>query len=230
MNSRRWTHTILGLMGVAVVTVTLIQTRQVFTLQAEARQLREQTEQQPAEVLKTVTGKTASDVEANLNHEEQLELLRLRGEFARLHQRQRELGPLQAENKALLARVAAAQANAKPGAVALPPGYLKRQDARFAGFGTPEAALESLFWAVANRDTNTLLHLMPYLTNQVNGAEPGQFWTTFWKGAGTLPGFRILKNEPQSDSGVSLTIEMLPGEEMKIKAQKNGEEWQLDGF
>lgn len=226
MNGRRWIHTILGLMGVAVVTATLIQTRQVSMLQAEARQLREQTEQQPAEVLKTATGKTATDVEANLNQEEQMELLRLRGEYARLHQRQRELAPLQAENKALLARVAAAQANAKPGAVALPPGYLKRQDARFAGFGTPEAALESLFWATANRDTNTLLHLMPHLTNQIYGAEAEKYW----KQIGMVPGFRILKNEPRSDSSVSLTIEILPGEEQKIEAHKNGEEWQLGGF
>ena len=221
MNGRRWIHTILGLMGVAVVTVTLIQTMQVSMLQAEARQLQEQTEQQPAEVLKTVT-----DVDVNLNPEEKMELLRQRGEYALLHQRQRDLAPLQAENKALLARVAAAQANAKPGAVALPPGYLKRQDARFAGFGTPEAALESLFWATANRDTNTLLHLMPHLTNQIYVAEAEKYW----KQIRTVPGFRILKNEPRPDSSVSLTIEMLPGEELNIEAHKNGEEWQLDGL
>jgi len=226
MNSRRWIHAILGLMGVAVVTATLIQTRQVFTLRAEAMQLREQTEQQPAEVLKTVTSKTATDVDVNLNQEEQMELLRLRGEYARLHQRQRELAPLQAENKALLARVAAAQANEKPGAVAVPPGYIKRKDARFAGYGTPEAALESSFWAIANRDTNTLLHIMPQIAHVFFGAEAEKSW----KEAGILPGFRILKNEPRSDSRVSLTIEMLPGDERIIEAHKNGEEWQLDGF
>jgi hypothetical protein len=226
MNGRRWIHTILGLMGVAVVTATLIQTRQVFTLQAEARQLREQTEHPPAEVVHTVTDKPVTDADANLNPEEQMELMRLRGEFARLHQRQRELGPLQAENKALLARITAAQANAKPGAIAVPLGYIQRKDARFAGYGTPDAALESLFWATANRDTNTLLHLMPHLTNQIYGAEAEKYW----KQIQMVPGFRILKNETQSDSGASLTIEILPGDEVKIEAHKNGEEWQLDGF
>jgi hypothetical protein len=226
MNSRRWIHTLMGILGVAAVTGTLIQTRQVLTLQAEAMQWREQTEQQLAEVIKPETGTTVTDGEVSLNHEEKMELMRLRGEITRLHQRQRELAPLQAANKALLARVAAAQANEQPGAIALPPGYVRRKDARFAGYGTPEAALESWFWAIANRDTNTLLRIMPHFTNQIYGAEAERFW----KEAGMCPGFRILKNEIRSDSGVSLTIEMLPGEEVKIEARKNGEEWQLGDF
>jgi hypothetical protein len=226
MSIRRWIHTIMGFIGVAAVIAALVQSRQMVALKAEAVQLREQTEQQPADVLKTVTDKTVTEGDVNLNEEEKMELMRLRGEFARLHQRQREIGPLQAENKALLARVAAAQANEKPGAIAVPPGYIQRKDARFAGYGNPEAALESLFWATANRDTNTLLHIMPHFTNQIYGAGAEKFW----KQIRMVPGFRILKNETQSDSGASLTIEILPGDEVKIEAHKNGEEWQLDGF
>jgi hypothetical protein len=226
MNSRRWIHSILGILGVASVTVTLLQTRQVFTLQSEAMQLREQTEQPPAEVLKTVNGHAVTDSEANLNREEKMELLQLRGEITRLRQRQRELAPIPTENQALLARIAAAQAKEKPGALALPPGYIQRKAARFAGYGTPDATLESLFWAIANRDTNTILHIMPHLTNQIYGTEAERFW----REAGKLPGFRILNKETQSDSGVSLTIEMLPGEEVKIEAYGIGEDWQLHGF
>ncbi len=164
-----------------------------------------------------------------LSEKDKLELLRLRGEVTRLRERQRELAGVKAENQALRARAGVKGTNAVGAQIALPPGYVRRQDAQFVGQATPEAALQSFFWAIQNRDTNTLLRVLDDRGGQEMWREmERQGEAKFWEGTGIIPGFRVVGSEPRSDSEVVLKVEIMPGDNsqnMTVRLVAN--EWKL---
>jgi hypothetical protein len=156
-----------------------------------------------------------------LSEAQKLELLKLRGEVTRLRERQRELAGAAAENSRL---------KAKSGGVgALPPGYVKRADAKYAGMATPEAAFQSFLWAIEHEDTNVLLQVMTEEgavgfreALHARGAEE------FWKEVKMIPGFRLLGQRQREDGVVMLKFEMLPGDPPhEMKAQLVGGTWKL---
>lgn len=166
---------------------------------------------------------------SQLSEKDKLELLRLRGEVTRLRERQRELAGVKAENQALRARAGVKGTNTVGAQIALPPGYVRRQDAQFLGQATPEAALQSFFWAIQNRDTNTLLRVLDDQGGQEMLREmERQGETKFWEGTGIIPGFRVVNSRPQSDSEVMLEVEVIPGDNLEaMSARLVGNEWKL---
>ena len=164
-----------------------------------------------------------------LSEKDKLELLRLRGEVTRLRERQRELAGVKAENQALRARAGVKGTNAVGAQIALPPGYVRRQDAQFVGQATPEAALQSFFWAIQNRDTNTLLRVLDDRGSQEMLREmERQDEAKFWEGTGIIPGYRLISSEPRSDSEVVLKVEIMPGDNPQdMVARLVGNEWKL---
>ena len=86
-------------------------------------------------------------------------MLRLRNEVHQLTGRQRELAGERDENERLHAQVAARATNA-PAADGLPPGYILRSKAQFLGYSTPEDTIQSVLWAMQNRDFTNLLQAM----------------------------------------------------------------------
>jgi len=81
------------------------------------------------------------------------ELLRLRNEVAQLTARRKELATVRTENERLQARVAERATNA---AVARSVSYLRKSDAQFAGYNTPENTMQTVLWAIQNRDITSL--------------------------------------------------------------------------
>ena len=48
------------------------------------------------------------------------------------------------------------------GGIQLPPGYIRKSEARMVGYSTPDDTLQSFLWAIQNRDlTNVLQALAP---------------------------------------------------------------------
>jgi hypothetical protein len=80
------------------------------------------------------------------------ELLRLRGEVARLRKQQREMDRLRSEPAANRNRQLDSPAGLPSTASNIPKGSWA-----FAGYGSPEAALESLVWAMSKGDLKALL-------------------------------------------------------------------------
>lgn len=98
------------------------------------------------------------------------ELLKLRAEVTRLTERKLALAGVAAENKILQAKATARATNGPAGA-ALPPGFLQRTNARFMGYNTAEDTLQSLMWAIENRDiTNCLQAFEPKTAEQIRAA------------------------------------------------------------
>jgi RNA polymerase sigma factor (sigma-70 family) len=125
---------VAALIGAAIITgaVTyLVQQRQVQRLQADNQSLLAQQAQASAEQ------EAAAKEQLDRLRKDSSELMRLRN----------EVGQLRRERDALMQR--AGQAAAGAGQSAGNPGrYISKEQLAFAGYSTPEAALESTMWAM----------------------------------------------------------------------------------
>jgi len=161
-----------------------------------------------------------------LNARDKIELMKLRSRVTELSEIKRRMARVSEENSALRARTAALSNLA---AHTYPPGWVKRADAKSAGFGTPEAAFETFVWALERRDTNALFQA---LTPEMHTSFLRQWQSVgpeeFWKVAGRIPGFRVSKVTPISDSEVQMEIDMIPGmPSPEVKASRIDGRWRI---
>lgn len=157
-----------------------------------------------------------------------LELLKLRSEVGRLMNQRRELGSVTNENARL--RAEAEQAAGKP-VVTLPEGYILRKNARWLGQDTPEHAIESLCWAIENRDVDRLMNILPQREAERIRQEIAKKGADFMKEAMVIPGLRILSRQDNPDGSVEMQVEIVPGipeQEMpKMRMKQVNGEWRL---
>jgi len=142
------------------------------------------------------------------------ELLRLRNEVTRLTERRRELAGVRPENEQLRAQLAIRGTNG-PGGLPLPPGYVRRSEARFVGYNTPEDTLQSVLWAARSHDlTNILQAFAPEVAEQLRAqaGESPQSLEEFWSKSAGLVGMRIVSRKPEaSDGSITVEVEVAPG-------------------
>jgi len=162
-----------------------------------------------------------------------IELLKLRADVARLSNRKRELANVAVENANLQTQLASPGTNA-PGTVALPAGYFKRSEAQFADYGTPEATMQTLLWAVQNRNTPNYLQAFDSNTAKQLFAQmqSNGFTEEFFKVADALPGMKIFGKENGTtpvDEAV-LMVQIVPGQEpQRLRFKQFNGEWKLVG-
>jgi len=159
------------------------------------------------------------------------ELLRLRGEVTRLTERRRELEGIQAENERLRTQLASRATNALAGSQP-PPGYILTREARMMGFNTPEDTLQSMLWAIRNRDLTNLLQVFtPETAQQIEGTiiHANRTVEEFFGEAAAYPGARIVKRrEDPNTSSLEVDVEIvpnLPAAQMNFR-QINGQ-WKI---
>ncbi|MBE7502080.1 MAG: hypothetical protein HS113_17650 [Verrucomicrobiales bacterium] len=218
--------------------VAVRQHRQIEQLKVETTQLAEPSV--PHDRPGTHPPVPSPPAPSELSETEKLELIRLRGEVTRLRQQVRDLDGVRAEHQRLRTSLGLppAPTNAAPpgasgatgtGAVLPPPArYLRRQDAQFAGFATPEAALQSVLWAIEHRDANALLSST---TEDVRGrlleVLASDHAERMWEGLRLVQGLRLLSTEPAGDELV-IQAEFLPGEPAEsIRLVRQGNEWKI---
>lgn len=222
MNAAGWTTVLLA---VAAFGGGLLAFRQ----QADIAQLRGE-----ASALAGVHSTTIAPVisarapaAGGLSEAEKLELLRLRGEVTRLRARLKGLSGVRVENEKLQAQLNTARAGGAP--AGLPEGYTRRRDAQFAGYGSPEATLQSMLWAIEHQDTNALLGSFdPENGRHMREAMTGESAEEFWKQARIVPGWRVVEKQQLSPDGVILKVEIMPGEAPQdMRLRLIGNEWKL---
>ena len=199
--------TSLAVCGLSVAGVAW-QSRQLGALRDDGRRLRQQLEELNEEKEKPATlPATAQPAIGSPS----AELLRLRNQVSQLARRERELAGVQTENQRLQTQVAAAQTNK---AQSLPPSYIRKSEARYLGYATPEATIETFLWAVQNKDLNTMLACYtPDAASELrrklekSGDSPEQLF----KGAEGLPGINVLARVQKSDDLMEYKVEMVPG-------------------
>jgi hypothetical protein len=189
------------------------QRNQLAGLRAEQRQLlSQQASNSPASL-------TAADAGAALSGTPPPalvvtpELLRLRSEVTRLTERRRELEGVRAENERLLARVASRGTNG-PGGFQLPPGYIRKSEARMVGYNSLDDTLQSLLWAARNHDlTNLLQAFTPEGAEELRAqaGESRESIKDFFSKSAALVGMRVVKREQAaSDGSVAVEVEVMP--------------------
>lgn len=142
------------------------------------------------------------------------ELLRLRSEVTRLTEHRSELAAVHAENERLRAQLASRGTNGSSG-FQLPPGYVRKSEARLVGYNTPDDTLQSLLWAVRNQDlTNALQAFAPEIAKElrVEFGESGQSIEDFFHKAGGFFGMRIAdRSHVVNDGSLLVQVELVPG-------------------
>lgn len=217
--------------GLLIATVAMVgrQRQQLNELRAQAQDL-----QSRSEALTNVSPEqveTSDAVVAAAHSDPSLELLRLRSQAGQLQRRKLELTGLVVENQKLKEQVAARATNAL-GIVALPKGYIRRAEAKFAGYGTPEDSLQSFMWAIEHRDLPALTQVVePEQASQIAAqVERRGSEDEFFKEAGMIPGFRIMGRETKEDGSVELKVQIDPTDDVsiqKIKFKQFDGAWRL---
>lgn len=230
MNIRTLARSLFGVLGLAALAGVLLQHRQLSDLRREAQRLRKaQAVEQTNTITVTVTPAVAKPEPVDqLTDEEKSQLLRLRGEVTLLLNRQRELAGVRAENDQLRAQLAASRTNASA-ATGLPPGYVLRSQAQWAGLATPEDTMQSFLWALRNRDfTNLLQTLTPESAQKLEqsfqraGGKAGDLFDT------PFPGLAILSRKSLPDGSIEATVEIAPGITIpKFRFQQVGGQWKM---
>jgi len=215
---------------VAALAGVLVQGSQLRSLRAQQRNSLIRPDAAPlASVETTISGSAARPAEPSSTVSPSLELLRLRNEVSRLTVRKRELAGVQSENKQLNERLVMSRTNSN----SLPPDYIRASQARLVGYNTPEQTLQSLFWAVRNRDiTNFLQAFTPERAQwlQADLQKSGINVETFFQTMNTLPGARIVSREKEPEGRLSLRIEFIPGEALdwSIRLRQIDGQWKIE--
>lgn len=206
----------------------VLQARQINGLRDEEERL----QQQLRDLQKDQTARVSSSAIAEpAPGSPSSELLRLRNQVSQLIRRERELAGIQVENERLRIQAASARTNtAKP----LLPGYIRKSDARNMGYATPEATLETMLWAIRNRDFTNLLAAF---TSEIAGKmqremeRSGRTLEEFFRDTEALPGIRPVDRTMADDDTIELKVEIVPGsaadvQPMRFRRVKG--EWKMD--
>jgi hypothetical protein len=142
------------------------------------------------------------------------ELLRLRSEVTRLIERRRELASVRGENERLRAELASRSTNGAA-AYRFPPDYVRKSEARMVGYNTPEDTLQSLLWAIRNRDlTNVLRAYVPESAHflQTMLQKQGRSIEDEWSDETLAFGMRFVREKTNAQTGTLFVVgEMAPG-------------------
>jgi len=220
---------------VATLTLVWIQQRQLAVWHSDELQAR--TESSPG-----ISASVSNDASAVVveQHSPSPELLRLRGQVGQLERHRRELAGVRAENESLRVQLANRGTNTA-GGLAFPAGYLRMVDAKFVGYDTPEATLQTMMWAVQKQSVEDLLQVLSpkYAREVVAEIQKAGSSDEFFKGANGVPGLQVL-GQPEATAAadeVVLHVEVVPdghapGEKpQELRFKLIGGQWKLNsGF
>jgi hypothetical protein len=161
------------------------------------------------------------------------ELLQLRSEVTRLTQQRQALANVRAESERLRTQLASRSTNAAPGTV-LPPGYIRKAQARMVGYNSPQDTLQTLLWGVQNHDFNTILQSFTAESAQKMQAQFQQSGRTvddFFRGTEALVGMALIEQKQLPDGSIEAKAVMGPEDAtpQAIKFQLINGQWKVAG-
>ena len=221
------------LIGFALAAGLVAQAIRYSALRKENQQL----ESRVAELQRQVTAREQSAAPAASSviaeEGERIELLRLRNQAAQLRTVTNELQQLRAQVSQLGASPqTAAASRANNGAAR---ELVSREALRFAGYATPDAALQSTLFAMTQGDHNAFLaSLSPEeaqrVAKQAEGKTPEQMSEKWRRDTGEMTSYRILDRDEVSSEEMVLVI-YVAGEKkvVPMRMRKVGEEWKFAG-
>ncbi|EEF60847.1 hypothetical protein [Pedosphaera parvula] len=159
---------------------------------------------------------------------ENAELPGLRNEARQLRRKVEELDKLKSENQRLLA-TPKQTGNAKAGAP-MPEGFISRAALVDAGMSTPEATVQTFFWALTheNAERGMQCFLLLHPGSSPSAAEQEEFRRAMRDQR--FPGFAIAEKKVMNDNEVELGVQSTAGgvvQKMVLKRSETGE-WKLE--
>ncbi len=205
-----------GLLGAVLVagvaTPLVVQHQSETKLREENELLRQQVGQLTQAYAENtrLSNLVARAKESQALSEDQLsELLRLRWEVGLLRGQTNELARLRRENRQLRSALTAGQ-----NSQAVPPpseAVIPRAAWAFVGYGTPEAALQSVMWAMNNGDVPTYLasfapDQQKSIATEFAGKPESEVAAQLSQEAGAVPALRLDRKEVSPDGAVTFTL------------------------
>ncbi len=158
------------------------------------------------------------------------ELLRLRSQVTQLTARKQELTGILKENERLRAELDASQTN-KLGRSQLPDGYIRKAQAHFAGYNTPENTFQSFLYALRNHDSTMLLQSLTQGAAQriQNRLQDPMQAAGFFKEMDVMPGLALQNRQELPDHSVQYDVEIAPGiPKQTLRLELISGEWKLE--
>ena len=168
-----------------------------------------------------------------------MELLKLRNQITELTRKRNELTNVEPEHLHLIAEIEARRTNNAASRFPVPPGYIRRSEARWMGTGTPRDTMESFLWTVENRNFERLLQVLSkdaIASLRQHGAAraPDEHAEAerLFESYSRMPGMRIVGKQDFGDDEAHLRLDFLPGmmpPQSVVLHRVNGQ-WKLDVF
>lgn len=162
------------------------------------------------------------------------ELLRLRSEVTRLTEQRGSLATAQTEHDRLQAQLAA-RATSGTNRMELPPGYISKTQARMVGFNSPENTIQSMLWALQNRDFSTFIQaftpeaaekLMGSLPQSSQGLTPEQ---AVFHEAEKVLALGVVEQHATNDGTIEAKLQMVPANPAQVEPAETMRFQQIDG-
>ena len=167
-------------------------------------------------------------------YEANRDLPKLRNEVRTLREERRELEKFQAENQRLTAALKGAPKASAPPPLSEAEGFVLKEKWTRAGFATPEATLQSFFWAVANKDIAALAECMAGDARKSMEKEmqrsiaEGKSLEDQFEPLAKMQGFRIAEKKQVSENKMEISIQAATGgRAMPMRLQLENGEWKL---
>ena len=243
MKANRVVLGILGVGAVAGVAICLAVERQArLRLGEENKALRQQVDPMAGLVAEN---ERLSNILAQANGSRSLpderlkELLRLRGEAGVLRQQGKEIEALRHENRLARAKLESTLKTQNGGAsrAAATADYWPRDSWAFAGFASPDAALQTSVWAASKGDLKSLLgsttgELQKQVEKDLEGKSETEATIRAMDEVARLKSVRVVDREVQADDTIVLTAAFEEGTDThttKLVMKKIGGEWKISG-
>jgi hypothetical protein len=216
----------------AAVGAAWVQKSSISKLREQNAEVRQQLEAAPKNP--SAMPSTADDEEVQNLTEATRDLPKLRNEVRQLRQQKPELERLRNENVRLAAQIASSTNRPK---LAEMEGYVPKEKWTLAGFATPEATVQSFFWAIANQDISSVVQCMaPKMKQQFEREFAGKSIEEQQKALadgmaafGRMSGFRVAETQHVSENKVMIAIQAAAGGHlMRLPLERVGNEWKLN--
>jgi len=200
--------------------------------QEDLAHLRTQLDTAQTDLAKQDQQTKARETELNKLREATKDIYKLRNEAAQLQKEKQTAAQLRAENQQL--RSTQTSSAVQPQS-AHDDNSIAKENWAFAGYATPEAALQSVAWAMREGDPKTMLSAV----TDDEKARMGKEWANKSeaeisadnnKGMSKITGFRILEKKIISDDEVVLSVYAEgKGDMTKFSIKRIGNEWKFGG-
>jgi hypothetical protein len=158
---------------------------------------------------------------------ENQELPRLRNEARQLRRQAEEVTRLRAENERLQVKINTGDA----GSPALPPDFIPRSALTDAGFSTPEATMQTMFWAMSTGNIARLKQIAGAAGANVRDdpEDDRRQMAQMAEQMKNLAGIRIAEKNVISPDEVELGLQSaVDGQIMPMKLKRVGGEWRIN--